>query len=44
MDAHPEMDHFNDPTGNFTDDVPILDMSVPQEWEEDLNWDSDASI
>jgi hypothetical protein len=44
MEMHPEMDCLNDPSGNFANDEPDADMSMPAGWEQDPNWDSDASI
>jgi hypothetical protein len=44
MDVHPETDCFNNPSGNFADDLPIPDMLMPPGWEHDPNWDSDMSI
>jgi hypothetical protein len=44
VDVHPEMDRFDDPSGNFADNVPVPDMSMPPGWEHDSNWDSEASI
>jgi hypothetical protein len=43
IDAHPA-DSFNDPSGDFPDDVPAQDTSMPEGWEHAPNWDSDASI
>jgi hypothetical protein len=44
MDVHPETDHFDDPSGDFTDEVPIPDMPMPPGWDADPNWDSDTLI
>jgi hypothetical protein len=42
--VHPEADRFDDPPGDFANDVPTPDTSMPQGWEHDPNWDSDTSI
>jgi hypothetical protein len=44
MDAHPKADHFDNLSGDFADNVPVPDTSMPQGWEHNPNWDSDASI
>jgi hypothetical protein len=44
MDLHPEMDCFEGPSGDFTDDVPVPDTLMPPGWDDDPNWDSDTSI
>jgi hypothetical protein len=44
IDAHPEADRLNDPPGNFANDGPELDTSMPDGWESNPNWGSDASV
>jgi hypothetical protein len=44
IDAHPKADRFNDPPGNIADDVPEPDMSMPDGWESNPNWGSEASV
>jgi hypothetical protein len=43
MEMHPKTDCFNDPSGNFANDVPDTDTSMPAGWEDDPNWGSEAS-
>jgi hypothetical protein len=44
IDAHPGVDCFDDPPGDFANDVPAPDISMPPGWEHNPNWDSDMSI
>jgi hypothetical protein len=44
MDVHPETHHFDNLSGDFANDMPIPDTSMPPGWEHDPNWDSDASV
>jgi hypothetical protein len=44
MEMHPEMDSFNNPSGNFTNNVLNVDTSMPTGWEDDPNWGSEASV
>jgi hypothetical protein len=44
IDAHSEADRLNDPPGNFANDGPEPDPSMPDGWESDPNWGLDASI
>jgi hypothetical protein len=44
IDAHPEADGFNDPPGNIANDVPEPDTTMPDGWESNPNWGSDASV
>jgi hypothetical protein len=44
MDVLPRMDHFDNPSGDFADDVAVPDMLLPPGWENHPNWDSDMSI
>jgi hypothetical protein len=44
MEIPPGMDRFNDQSGVFANDVPDEDTSLPEGWEHNPNWDSDASV
>jgi hypothetical protein len=44
MDAHPMADHFNNLPGDFADDMPKPEMSMPDGWGSEPNWGSDASV
>jgi hypothetical protein len=45
IEAHPKADSFDNPPGDFANNVPDLDMSMPPGWEDDNpNWGSDASV
>jgi hypothetical protein len=44
LERPPETDQYNDPSYDFTDDVPGKDTEMPAGWEEDPNWVSDASV
>ena len=44
IDTPPEVDCFNDPPGNFANDAPEPGTSMPDGWESDPNWGSDASV
>jgi HPt (histidine-containing phosphotransfer) domain-containing protein len=43
IEMHPETGRFDDPSGDVTNDVPDADTSMPEGWENDPNWGSDAS-
>jgi hypothetical protein len=44
LERPPETDRYNDPSYDFTDDVPGKDTEMPVGWEDDPNWDSDTSV
>jgi hypothetical protein len=44
METHPEADRFNNTSGDFANDVPDADTSMPAGWEDDPNWGSDAFV
>jgi hypothetical protein len=44
IDAHPEADCLNNLLGNFANDGPEPDPSMPDGWESDPNWGSDTSV
>jgi hypothetical protein len=44
IEIHPEMDHFNDPSGDFTHDVSIPNILNPPGFKDNPNWDSDMFI
>jgi hypothetical protein len=44
MEIPPGMDRYNDPSGGFVNDVPDEETTMPEGWENNPNWDSDASV
>jgi hypothetical protein len=44
MEITPGTDQYNDPSYDFTNNLPDKDTAMPAGWEHDPNWDSDASV
>jgi hypothetical protein len=44
IDAHLKADRLNDTPGNLASDVPEPDTAMPEGWESDPNWVSEASV
>ena len=44
MEMPPTTDRYIDPSYDLTPDVPDEDTEMPVGWEDDANWDSDASV